>query len=115
MIRRRIIVADDSPQFLDKLRSSLALEFDIVATAMDGKTALELILRHQLDLAVLDLNMPGLNGIEVASELAKSLLNLPVLICSMETDSDIVGLPGKQEQNMSSKRGFKRIYLPLRN
>jgi two-component system response regulator DegU len=85
MIKPRIIVADDSQPFLDKLSSLLAGEFDIVATAMDGKKALDLILRHEPDLAVIDLNMPALSGIEVA----KRLPGLPVVICSMETDPEI--------------------------
>jgi DNA-binding NarL/FixJ family response regulator len=86
----RVIVADDSPLFLQKLISLLAVEFDVVATAADGKTALNLIRRYEPDLVVLDLNMPGLNGIEVARELAKNPPSPLVVICSAETDSEIV-------------------------
>ena len=62
MSKIRLIVADDSPLFLQKFVSVLAVEFDIVATAEDGNTALDLIHRHKPDLVVLDLYMPGLNG-----------------------------------------------------
>jgi two-component system nitrate/nitrite response regulator NarL len=86
----RIIVADDTPEFLRELTSLLAAEFDVVATAADGKSALDLIRRHKPDLVVLDLGMPGLNAIEVMQELAKSSQDPPVVICSVETDPEIV-------------------------
>ena len=49
----------------------LAAEFDVVATAVDGKSALDLIRRYKPDLVVLDLSMPVLDGIEASRELAK--------------------------------------------
>ena len=90
MARLRVLVADDNSAFLKKITSLLAGEFDVVATATDGNSALDLIRRYVPDLAVLDLGMPGLNGIEVMQELAKSSQDPPVVICSVETDPDIV-------------------------
>ena len=86
----RIIVADDNPAFLRGVTSLLAAEFDVVATATDGNSALDLIRRYVPDLAVLDLSMPGLNGIEVMQELAKSSQDPPIVICSVETDPEVV-------------------------
>jgi DNA-binding NarL/FixJ family response regulator len=68
----------------------LAAEFDVVATAADGKSALDLIRRYKPDLVVLDLGMPVLNGIEVSRELAKCSQSPPVVICSVETDPEVV-------------------------
>jgi len=83
-------VADDNPAFLKKLVLLLTANFDVVATAADGNAALALIRRYVPDLAVLDLDMPGLNGMEVTLELAKSSNGPPVLICSIITDPDVV-------------------------
>jgi len=83
-------VADDNPAFLRELTSLLAAEFEVVATATDGNSALDLIRRYTPDLVVLDLVMPALNGIEVSRELAKSSSRPPVVICSVETDPEIV-------------------------
>ena len=88
MARLRIIVADDNPAFLRELISLLTAEFEVVATAADGKSALELIRRYKPDLVVLDLGMPILNGIELTRGLAKH--SPPVVICSVETDPEIV-------------------------
>jgi two-component system, NarL family, response regulator DegU len=90
MQRPRLLVADDHPAFLKKLVLLLTTNFDVVATAADGNAALALIRRYVPDLAVLDLDMPGLNGIEVTRELAKSSKDPPVLICSVTTDTDVV-------------------------
>ena len=90
MTKLRVVVADDSPPFLQKLISLLAVEFDVVATAADGKMALNLIRRYEPDLVVLDMQMPGLNGIEITRELAKNPSSPPLVICSAETDSEIV-------------------------
>jgi CheY-like chemotaxis protein len=89
-VRPRLLVADDHPAFLKKLVLLLTTNFDVVATAADGNAALALIRRCVPDLAVLDLDMPGLNGIEVTRELAKSSKDPPVLICSVTTDTDVV-------------------------
>ena len=83
-------MADDNPAFLREVTSLLAAEFEVVATATDGNSALDLIRRYKPDLVVLDLGMPALNGIEVSRELAKSSSSPPVVICSVETDPEIV-------------------------
>lgn len=88
MVKPRIIVADDSAAFCQKLTSLLEAEFEVVGTASDGKSALDLIRTTKPDLVVLDLGMPVLNGLEVTKELTKH--SPSVVICSVETDPDIV-------------------------
>jgi len=88
MPRLRILVADDNPELLKELTFLLGVEFEVIATATDGKSALELIRRDKPDVAVLDLAMPMLNGIQVTEHLAKD--GPPVVICSVETDPEIV-------------------------
>ena len=86
--RLRVLVADDNRAFLQELTSLLAAEFDVVATATNGRSALDLIRRYEPDLVVLDLGMPLLNGIEVTRKLAKH--SPAVVICSVETDPEVV-------------------------
>jgi DNA-binding NarL/FixJ family response regulator len=88
--RLRIIVADDNPAFLRELVSLLEVEFDVVATAGDGKSALDCIRRYKPHVVVLDFHMPALNGLEVIEELMKNPPGLPVVICSVETDPELV-------------------------
>ena len=89
-MKLRLAVVDDNAYFLSELISVLETEFDVVATAKDGKSALESIHRYRPDVVVLDLEMPVLNGIEVARELSKHDPRPAVVICSVESDPDII-------------------------
>jgi two-component system nitrate/nitrite response regulator NarL len=89
-MKLRIVVADDNPTFLAKLVSVLATEFEVVATSADGRSALECIRLWQPNVVVLDLEMPGINGIEVARQVNHSPSSPAVVICSVENDPEIV-------------------------
>jgi DNA-binding NarL/FixJ family response regulator len=86
----RIVVADDNLSVLEKLVSILEVEFDVVKTARDGISSLEIIIDCQPDVVVLDLEMPGLNGIEITRELMKYSPRPAIVICSVEHDLEIV-------------------------
>src|ERR1700758_821915 len=89
-MKLHIVVVDDNPAFLAKLVSVLATEFEVVATALDGTSALERIRLYQPNVVVLDLAMPDFNGIEVTKKLTKHPPSPAVVICSMEDDPEIV-------------------------
>src|SRR5436190_18951573 len=84
----RIIVADDNRKALSILVAALSAEFEVVATACDGRSALEQIRCLQPAVAVLDLNMPELNGIEVTGAIMQQCLMSNVVICAMENDPE---------------------------
>jgi DNA-binding NarL/FixJ family response regulator len=89
-MKLRIVVADDNALFLHKTASILEVEFDVVAKVADGRAAVEAVRKYNPDVAVLDLEMPLLNGIDVARELTQQQQSSRVLICSVETDPEIV-------------------------
>jgi len=90
LTKLRIIVVDGNPSFLHKLISLLSIEFNVIATTADGKTALDLIRRYEPDLVVLDLRISMLSGLEITKQLARHLPRLPVVICAVETESEFV-------------------------
>jgi len=61
----RIVVADDHPIFRDGLCKLLALEedFEVVAQAQDGRQVLDVLQQFEPDILLLDLKMPGLDGL----------------------------------------------------
>ncbi|WP_371480447.1 response regulator [Kitasatospora sp. NBC_00315] len=71
----RVLLADDEHLIRGALAALLALEDDlvVVAEAASGPEALAMARAHRPDVAVLDLQMPGLDGIEVATELRRLL------------------------------------------
>ena len=89
-IKPRIIVADDNAKVLLTIVSALSTDFDVVATATDGRSALTHIQHLQPCVAVLDLNMPELSGIEVAREIIRLHLTCVVVICSVESDPELI-------------------------
>jgi two-component system, NarL family, response regulator DesR len=78
----RIMIAEDQTMVRQALVALLELEPDIevVAQAADGDEALAMARKFQPDVAVLDIEMPGPSGIEVASRLAKSAFHGKVVI-----------------------------------
>jgi two-component system, NarL family, response regulator DegU len=88
----KIITADDHPLFLKGLRDTLAEEsdFEVVDLANNGQQALEKIEKWQPDVATLDLDMPILNGIEVAKSVLKKYPNIKIILLSMHKDADII-------------------------
>ena len=86
--RVRVLVADDHPLFREGVRTMLAAtpDLDLVAEARDGAQALELLARHQVDVALLDVNMPALSGIEAAGTIAVDYPDVAVLILTMFAD-----------------------------
>ena len=86
----RVLVADDHADFLNRLVSLLETEFPVVGVATNGQAALEGVKRHRPDVVVLDLEMPVLNGIETARKLKKLPFAPAIVICSANTDPEIV-------------------------
>ena len=88
-MKLRVIVADDNSRMLEKIVSLLRTEFDVI-TATDGDSARESIHRNKPDVAVLDVVMPHINGIELAKELCMNGHSTQVVICSVENDQETI-------------------------
>ena len=90
--RIRVVVADDHPLFRQGIVRALRIAggFEIVAEAADGATALALIRRHEPDVAVVDVRMPGMDGIDVIGALARSGSDVPVVLLSAFDDESLV-------------------------
>jgi DNA-binding NarL/FixJ family response regulator len=90
--RTTILLADDHRIVRQGLRALLAGEadFEVVGEADDGREALELVKRLSPDVLVLDLMMPGLNGLEVARQLPRQSPGVRVVVLSMYDDEGFV-------------------------
>ena len=88
----RIIVADDHPLFRGGLRAVLDSTegLEVVAEAVNGTEAAALTSELQPDVVVMDLQMPGLNGIEATREIVAESPHVAVLVLTMFEDEDSV-------------------------
>lgn len=80
---RSILVVDDEPQIRRVLRSSLGSQGAKVFDVETGEQALDLLRRETVDLVLLDLNMPGMGGLETCRAIRASW-NMPIIVVSVQ-------------------------------
>lgn len=88
----RVMIADDHPMFrqgLVALFKSLP-DYVIVAEAEDGHQVVALALQHQPDIILMDMQMPGLNGIEATRQIMRHSPHIHVLMLTMFNDDEFV-------------------------
>lgn len=84
------MVADANEEFLAQIVSLLEAEFDVISTATDGESALKQICKECPNVAVLDLRLPRVNGIDVIKKTANCNSQPSFVMCSTESDPDFV-------------------------
>jgi two-component system KDP operon response regulator KdpE len=82
----KVLVVDDEPPIRRFLRTSLSAEGYRVTEAEDGKSALAVLKRNAMDLVVLDLGLPGMDGFDVIRELRESRSTVPIIVLSVRAD-----------------------------
>ena len=90
MARARILVADDHASMLERVSRLLAEEFDVVGKVADGRAAVDAAARLRPDLAVFDISMPGLTGLEAAARLTATGHSIPVVFLTVHEDQEFV-------------------------
>jgi DNA-binding response OmpR family regulator len=76
----RVLVVDDEPDFLKLIRRRLAKRNLDVSVAAGGQEALDFLAANPVDVAILDVRMPGMNGIELLKEIRRRHRNVEVLM-----------------------------------
>ena len=90
MKRTSILLADDHVMLLDALVNLLGQEFDVVGVAQDGGEMVEMAGRLRPDIAVVDISMPEVNGIDAARILQKEENRAKILFLTMYSDLQLV-------------------------
>jgi DNA-binding NarL/FixJ family response regulator len=88
----RVLIADDHPLVRSGLKALLASVegIEVVGEAADGRAAVELALRETPDVVVMDIQMPGQDGIEATRWLAAEAPQVGVLVLTMHEDDESV-------------------------
>jgi len=84
----RVLLADDHALVRQGLKTILTEEFKTVSygEATDGTEALELVLKQDWDLLILDITMPGKGGFDILTDLKAEKPDLPILVLSMHSE-----------------------------
>lgn len=91
---RTILVVDDEPSISTLLQFNLKQAGYNVISADDGKQALEIGLNEKLDLIILDLMLPGMDGMDVCKHLRQEKINVPIIMLTAKDEEfdKILGL-----------------------
>ncbi len=88
----KVLLADDHSIVREGLRKVLedSMEIEVIAEAADGEAAVEEAINKKPDVAVVDISMPGMDGLEVVARLASYCPKVPVLILTMHEEEQYV-------------------------
>jgi two-component system, OmpR family, KDP operon response regulator KdpE len=86
--RGKVLIVDDELSIRRALRNTLQTMGFVVNDASTGEAALQLVHESQYDVVLLDINMPGIGGIQACREMRKSLLRLGILMLTVRDSED---------------------------
>ena len=86
----RVLLADDRPEMLEQVTRLLQGNAEIVGVARNGREALELAALADIDVLILDISMPLLNGIQVASSLKERGHTAKIVFVTVHEDRDYI-------------------------
>ena len=111
----RLLAVDDDPEILDLLDRGLKIEGFDVRVASDGEAALKALAEHPTDVVVLDVMMPGLDGLAVISRIRESS-DVPVLFLSARerVRDRIAGLEAGGDDYLPKPFAFGELVARLR-
>jgi DNA-binding NarL/FixJ family response regulator len=94
-----IVIADDHPILLTGTKTFLeSKKFKVIDTAMDGNDAYNAIMANLPDIAILDFDMPKLNGLEIAAACHKKNIGTKIIILTLFKEEAILNEVGKNIQ-----------------
>lgn len=85
----RILLADDHAILVESLKRLLESEFEIVGSAGDGRSTIEMALSLRPDVVLLDVTLPLLNGLETARRIKRKVPGIAIVFLTMNEDRDL--------------------------
>ena len=118
---KKVLVVDDEPSILTLLTFNLEKEGYQVTTSEDGKNGFELALSNQYDFIILDVMLPGMDGLEITKALRREKIDTPILILTAKDEQvdKIIGLEIGADDYLTKpfevEELFARMRVALRN
>jgi two-component system, OmpR family, copper resistance phosphate regulon response regulator CusR len=116
MESNKILLVEDEQKIADTLSSGLSEQGFQVEAAYDGRTGLEKFSRGNFDLLVLDVNLPGMNGIELCRKVRSVNTNIPIImLTALRTiDDKIEGYDSGADDYVVKPFEFRELLMKIR-
>src|SRR5271157_452267 len=89
LTKARILIADDHTLVAEAFKKLLEPEFQVLGTVSNGRELLRAAAELKPDLALIDLNMPLLNGLDAGAQLKEMIPSAKIIVLTMTEDADI--------------------------
>src|SRR6185369_1124118 len=86
----RVILVDDNPEFMERTRTLLVQNFNVIASFEDGYSLLNAWSTLRPDIVVSDISMPPISGLDLARTLAEQGYSGPIVFLTIHNEQDFV-------------------------
>jgi two-component system KDP operon response regulator KdpE len=116
MSKGRILIVDDEPQICRVMRATLCTAGYVVADARSGEEAMEKLRTEKFDLVLLDVNLPGISGIQTCREI-RVWSDVPVIMLTVrDSNQDTVAALDRRAPVSQAASPFpSALWSPARN
>jgi DNA-binding response OmpR family regulator len=111
-----ILLVEDESAVISVIQRGLTEHNLSVSVALDGTTGLQMAREHEFDVILLDIMLPGINGIEVCKTLRNENINTPVMMLTAlgSTENVITGLDSGADDYMSKPFKLSELYARIK-
>ena len=112
----RLLVVEDEKKVSSFIKKGLEEEGYAVDVALDGKTGLQMAMDRVHDLIVLDIHLPGLDGLSVLRELRAGRVSTPVLLLTVRANIEdkVLGLDAGADDYLTKPFAFQELVARIR-
>src|SRR5688572_12608072 len=112
----KILLVEDESAVVSLIKRSLVEQGMEVSVAMDGTTGLQMASAHTFDVVILDLMLPGINGIEICRTLRKSGIMEPILMLTAlgSTENVVTGLDAGADDYLAKPLKLTELHARVR-
>lgn len=111
-----ILLVEDEPTVISLIQRGLTEQNISVSVALDGSTGLQMAKHHSFDMVLLDIMLPGMNGIEVCKALRKDNISTPILMLTAlgSTENVVTGLDSGADDYLAKPFKLSELYARIR-
>ncbi len=116
-IPAKVLIVDDEKDFVEMFALRLETQGEKVSTAFSGKEALEVLEKAPIDVVILDIRMPGMDGIDTLKQIKKLYPNIEVILLTGHgsTETAVEGMKLGAFDYLMKPADFEEIKIKLEN